>query len=51
MVVAAFNPFAVSPSILLVSPPSNDKTLIKTVIITPKNQVTPDFKNLENFPI
>ena len=51
VVVAAFNPFAVNPSILLVSPPSNDKTLIKTVIITPKNQVTPDFKNLENFPI
>lgn len=49
--VAAFIPFAVNPSILLVNAPSNDKMLTKTVIINPKNHVILDFKNLDSFPI
>ncbi len=48
---AAFIPLAVSPSTLLVNVPSRDKILTNTVITIPKNQVIPDFKKLDNFPI
>ena len=48
---AAFIPFAASPSILLVKPPSNDNILTNIVITIPNNQVIPDFKNLDNLPI
>lgn len=49
--VAAFIPFAASPSTLLVNPPSNERILTKMLITIPKNQVIPDFKNFANFPI
>lgn len=51
VVAADFIPFAASPSTLLVSPPSKDKTLTNIVTTTPKNQVMPDLRNLDNFPI
>lgn len=51
VVAADFIPFAASPSTLLVSPPSKDKTLTNIVTTTPKNQVIPDLRNLDNFPI
>lgn len=51
VVAADFIPFAASPSILLVSPPSKDKILTNIVTTTPKNQVIPDLRNLDNFPI
>lgn len=38
-------------STLLVNPPSNDNTLTNIVITIPNIQITPDFKNLDNFPI
>ena len=49
--VAAFIPLAVSPSTLLVNVPSKDKILTNIVITRPKNQVIPDLKKLDNFPI
>ena len=49
--VAAFIPFAVSPSTLLVSVPSKDNILTNIVITNPKSHVIPDFKNVDNFPI
>lgn len=51
VVAADFIPFAASPSTLLVSPPSKDKILTNIVTTTPKNQVIPDLRNLDNFPI
>ena len=51
VVAADFIPFAARPSTLLVSPPSKERMLTNMVITTPKNQLTPDFKNLDNFPI
>lgn len=51
VVAADFIPFAASPSTLLVKPPSRDNILTNIVTTTPKNQVIPDFKNLDNFPI
>ena len=51
VVVAALTPFAVSPSILLVKPPSSDKTLTNIVITTPKTQIMLDFKKFANLPI
>lgn len=51
VVAADFIPFAASPSILLVSPPSKDNILTNIVTITPKSQVIPDFRNLDSFPI
>ena len=49
--VAAFIPLAVSPSTLLVNVPSKDKILTNIVITRSKNQVIPDLKKLDNFPI
>lgn len=51
VVAAALTPLAVSPSILLVKPPSNDKTLTNIVITTPKTQIMLDFKKFANLPI
>ena len=51
VVIAAFIPFAASPSTLLVSSPSNDSMLTNIVITIPKVQVIPDFRNLESFSI
>lgn len=49
--VAAFSPLAVSPSTLLVNVPSRDKILTNIVTTNPNIHVTPDFKNLDSFPI
>lgn len=49
--VAVFIPFAVNPSTLLVSVPSKDNILTNIVITNPKNQIIPDFKNVDSFPI
>lgn len=46
-----FTLFAAIPSILLVKFPSSDIKLTKAVITTPKSHATPDFKNLDSFPI
>ena len=51
VVAADFIPFAASPSTLLVSPPSKERILTNTVIVTPRTQTIPDFKNLDSFPI
>lgn len=51
VVAAALTPFAVSPSILLVKPPSSDKILTNTVITNPKTQIILDFRKFANFPI
>lgn len=51
VVAAALTPLAVSPSMLLVNPPSRDKMLTNTVITTPKTQIILDLKKLANFPI
>lgn len=51
VVAADFMPLAASPSTLLVSPPSKDSMLINIVTTTPNDQVIPDFKNLDSFPI
>ena len=49
--VAAFIPFAVNPSTLLVNVPSSDNILTNIVMTNPKNHVIPDFKNFDNLPI
>lgn len=51
VVAAALTPFAVSPSILLVNPPSSDKILTNAVITTPRTQIMLDFRKFANFPI
>ena len=47
--VAAFIPFAASPSTLLVNPPSKERILTNIVTTAPKTHVIPDFKNLDSY--